>query len=451
MKKFLILLFLLLSLNSFAQLNQYPGLDKGIMNGGLGLNWIDGELFYTFHFRPELSFANFGVGLDLALDINSKGDIRKENFNEFSDYISVIRYVRYGMKNDPVFIKLGALDYYTLGHGSIIYQYNNSPSFDTRKSGLVADIDFGQFGVESIYSSFGEAGLVGLRGYVKPLQFTQFASVPVIGNLEVGATFSTDLNKYSGVISGAYDTTTQKFKAVKDNGAISIIGFDLGLPIVRNSMVGVTIYLDYAKILNFGSGVSTGIMFNFNGLGLVTAEAKLERRFNQDRYIPAYFNSIYELERFNVTNLSAGAFTSKAHTLSLMTKSDNGYYGELGISVMNLLNIVGSYQRLDKTPESGILHLVSEIAPESAPVLVRAGYDKAYIKNEKDLFKLDDRSIAYFEAGYKPTDFMLVSILTSWTFSPLRDGDKNIIGFEPQKRIEPRVSFMVPLNFGGNR
>ena len=193
-------LILLLSLPAFAQFNQYPKVDQGNITGGFGLNWIDGELYYRFHFQPEISFANFGVGLDLNLDINKNGNIRKENFNEFSDYLSIIRYVRYGIKHDPVYIKLGALDYYTLGHGSIMYQYNNSPTYDARKIGLVADIDFGPFGFESIYSNFGEAGVVGIRAYVKPLKMTEARNIPIISNLEVGATYAADFNQNSGVV-----------------------------------------------------------------------------------------------------------------------------------------------------------------------------------------------------------------------------------------------------------
>lgn len=451
MKKILLLLCLLTSINIYSQLDQFPRPGEGMLNGGLGLNWIDGELFYTFHLMPEVSFANFGAGLDLRLDVNSKGNLRKENFNEFSDYLSIIRYVRYGLKNDPVYVKLGALDYYTLGHGSIMYQYNNSPSFDSRKTGLVFDIDFGSIGFESIYGSFAEAGVFGIRGYVRPLQFTTLGSIPVIGNLEVGASYAADFNKYAGVVYGNYNDSTNQFSASLDKGAINIVGFDLGLPIVSTGTVAVKLYMDYAKIIDYGSGVSTGIMGTFNGLGLVTAQARLERRFNGEKYIPSYFNSLYEVDRFRTVPGAAGGFVSKAEQLNFMTSNDNGYFGELGISILHMFDIIGSYQRLDKTPESGILHLKSEVAPEEAPFLVRFGYDKTNIKDEKDLFTLDERSFAYFEAGYKPMPYLLVSLLTSWTFGPVRDNDDKIIGYEPQKRIEPRVSFIYPFNVNGGK
>lgn len=445
-KSFTILFIILISFITKAQLNEYPLPEQGQLEGGLGLNWIDGQLYYTFHFTPEISFANFGVGLDLMLDVDKNRNLRKENFNTFSDYLSVIRYVRYGLKHEPVYVKLGALDYYILGHGSIMYAYNNSPTIDARKTGLVLDINFGQFGFESIYSSFAEAGVLGLRGYVHPLQFTSFSEIPVIGNLEVGVSYAGDYNDKAGIISGDINSAGN-FNATKDEGSVSIIGADIGLPLLSFQMFNLQAYADYAKILNFGSGVATGILGEFNALGLINAHAKLERRFNQKQYIPSYFGSLYELERFQFTN---GAVYSKIQKLELNENADNGIFGELGVNVLGIFDIIGSYQRLDKTPKSGVLHLSTEIAPEDAPILLRAGYDKSNIGNETAIFKLDDKSYLFFEAGYKPIEFLVVSLVYDWTFTPSYDADKNILDYIPQKRIEPRVYFVYPFDLSGN-
>jgi len=442
---FALILTLLLSTYSYSQFQQYPRPGEGQFTGGAGLTWIDGEPHYTIALAPELSFANFGVGLDLRLTFDPEGNIREESFNEFSDYMSIIRYIRYGLKNDPVYIKLGALDYHTMGHGSIMYLYNNSPSFDTRKTGLVFDIDFGDFGFESIYSSFGEAGVFGLRGYVRPLHYTSLAPIPVIGDLEIGLTYATDFHEYAGVTKGSFNDTTNQFNVSSDAGSISIVGFDIGLPVLSGSFADVTFYYDYNKIIDFGSGSATGIIAQLNPLGLVQATAKLERRFNGDEYIPSYFNSFHEIERFRVINKETGVFQSKAQMLAGLRNNDDGWYGELGINALGLLYVIGSYQRLDKTPNSGILHLGSEIAPEEAPFVLRAGYDKINIRSEEDIFTLDDRSYLFTELGYKPYPFMVVSLVYHWTFTPTRDADDNIVGYEPQKRIEPRIYFVVPF------
>jgi hypothetical protein len=451
MKRIILSLLFLLTLTNafpqvgqFSQFNPYPMDGKGNVSGGFGMNWINGQPFYSIQFRPEVSLGNFGVGLDLQLDFNSQGKLRTQDFNSAGDYLRIIRYARYGVKNDPLYVKLGALDYYTLGHGSIMYLYNNSPSFDARRIGLVFDVDFGTFGLESIYSKFGEAGVVGIRGHVRPLKFTSVGDIPIIGNLEVGGTYAGDYNKDASVINGSYNPATNTINKVNSDGALQIIGLDIGLPLLSTGIVNLKLYTDYSKIINFGSGVAAGIIAELNGLGLVNASAKLERRFNNARYIPSYFNSFYEIERFQVNSYN-GTFTSKAAKLDTII-ADNGYYGELLIDVMGLLNVCGSYQRLDKDPNSSILHLLTEVAPNSLPFVARAGYDKINIQGEKDLFTLDDRSYLYFELGYKPYPYLLVSMIYQWTFAPLMDADKNIIGYEPQKRIEPRITFIYPFN-----
>ena len=78
---------------------------------------------------------------------------------------------------------------------------------------------------------------------------------------------------------------------------------------------------------------------------------------------------------------------------------------------------------------------------------MRAGYDKINIKDEKDLFTLDDRSFLFAELGYKPWPYILVSMVYNWTFSPVRDGKDNIVDYKPQEKIEPRISFIYPFDF----
>lgn len=444
----LVIISLIFSFTIYAQ-NQFFMLrqNEALIDGGLGLTWIDGKPHYAFHFRPEIVFSNFGIGLDLNLEFDSQGNLRKENFNEFSDYASVIRYVRYGYKNDPLYVRAGALDYATLGHGSLMYMYNNSPSYDTRKIGLEFDIDFNNFGFETVYSNFGQAGVAGIRGYVRPLQFTDARDLPIIGNLETGATFVTDFDKYSGVTSGSKDSSTNKFKIDNDEGAITAFGLDLGLPIIRGSVVNLDLYFDYVKFVDYGSGTSTGFILNFHGLGLVDINTRFERRFNGNQYIPSYFNSLYEIERFKFVN---GNVQSKVQFLKSNESIGNGFYGELLVTVLNTFDILGSYQRLDKYPKSGILHLTTEIAPEGIPYIARAGYDKINIQDESDLFTLDDRSYLFAELGYKPLPYLIVSMVYNWTFSPVRDADDNIIRYKTQKKIEPRISFVYPFDVGGN-
>ncbi len=441
-KLFLYFTVMFLTVSANAQIDNYPRPGQGNFNGGFGLNWIDGDLYYTFHIRPEVSFANFGIGLDLNLDINQNGNLRKEDFTNFSDYLNIIRYIRYGMKNDPVYIKVGALDYYTLGYGNIMLNYNNSPSFDARTIGLITDIDLGEFGFESIYSNFLEAGVIGVRGYVRPFKLSSAGSIPIIGNLTVGGTYAIDFNKYAGIVFNQ----PQSASDFVNNGSINIVGVDLGLPLLSTRIFGLQLYADETKIINFGSGSAVGIKADFDALGIINASAQFERRFNKSQYIPGYFNTLYEVERYQYDTAS-GIYSSMATKLANLTNADNGYFGELYANALGLFYVIGTYERLDKTPYSGILHFEANAAPESSPVVIKAGYDKVNISSETEIFKLDDRSLLYFEFGYKPDPYIVVSMFYKWTFAPIRDSNNNIIDYQPQKRVEPRISFVYPFNF----
>ena len=71
--------------------------------------------------------------------------------------------------------------------------------------------------------------------------------------------------------------------------------------------------------------------------------------------MPAYFNALHEINRFQVDS-ATGTFTSKAKLLSEFDEDTKGWYGDLLIRVLNLFDVYGSYQRLDKYPKSGELN-----------------------------------------------------------------------------------------------
>jgi hypothetical protein len=424
--------------------------DPNQFAGGLGLTWVNGEPYYLFNVSPDLSFGKFGVGLDVNLRIDRNGNLRKEDFNTTSDILSLIKYVRYGHKRDPFYIRVGGLDRAILGQGNIVYYYNNRASYDNRKIGVELDIDFGKFGFESVYGDLSGKGLFGIRTYTRPLQFTDLRNVPIIGKLEIGGTYATDLNNYAGVTNAMIDPTTKNLKILSDEGNISIVGLDALLPIFKSKILNIDLYSNFTKILKFGSGATIGAGFSFNGLGLVNVDLKFERWFNGDEFIPRYFNQLYEVNRLRVDSVN-GFLGSRASELKNARSLGNSYFGELLIDVLNFVQLYGSYSRYDKISNSGILRLETDLSPKNASFVFRAYYDKVGIQDEKDIFTLDERSILTAELGYKPLSYLLVSFLYQWTFAPEYDQSDKVIGYKTQKRIEPRVSLIFPLGFGGKK
>jgi hypothetical protein len=367
------------------------------MTAGMGITWIDNKPYYLISLAPELSFGKFGVGLDLNLRFSSQDQkLRKEDFDETYDYIRIIRYLRWGQKGDEIYARLGALDYSRIGHGFIMYLYKNSPSFEDRRTGVEFDLNFGKYGFETVYSDFARAGVFGLRGYVRPLQYTSISSVPVLGAMEVGATWAGDFRANSKDIKV---DTAGGIARTRNDGTINIIGVDIGFPLVRLPMVSSTFYVDFAKILSFGSGVALGLETNFFGLGIFDIYTKIERRYTGDQFMANYFDAMYEIDRYQLAGLS---LSSKARTLSNLASPGPGYFGDLTVGILGTLQVRGMYQKLDRDSKSGMLHLGTTTGTLIPMIVIDAGYDKKYIQNNKDIFNLDDRSFLYASIGYKP-------------------------------------------------
>ncbi len=399
------------------------GTSGGSIPVGFGATFIDGETFYLISIAPEVAFGQLGIGLDLNLRFTTEGTLRAGDYDKFEDYLRIVRYVRWAQKGDPFYTRVGQLDYSLLGHGSIIYDYRNSASYDMRRTGIELDLNFEKFGLESVCSDLVNKGLIGFRAYVKPLKLTSLAKVPVINNFEIGATYARDLNEQADITS-----------ADSSGRGLAIIGFDLGLPIISYATIKSTLYFDYAKIQNYGQGSSVGINMFYTGFGLVSIRGKYELRFNGDKYLPAYFNAFYEHDRYDALRNR-----SKSDTLQSVT-ANRGYYGELVMSILNTFNIIAGYQAPFETKDEGLLHAELRL-PEVSDIVVRGAFDKANIGR---VFILDNYSLLSAEIGYKPAKYLLVSILYQQTYSNRNpDGSLRPDGsFIKQIRVEPKVSLV---------
>lgn len=380
--------------------------------GGLGVTWIDGVSYTTFSLTPDFSFGKFGIGLNIELLYNnSEGfKFRKEGWDKGAGILRAIRYLRYGFKREPVYVRVGTLDNASLGHGFIMWHYSNESNYDERKIGLEFDLDFGRFGFETVNSNLGNLEILGGRLYYRPLlQLT----IPVIKNLEVGATYVTDESEEGDNGLG---------------GGISSWGLDVGLPVIQSKLFYTTLYYDFAKINNYGSGSTIGTEFGFpNIFGVFILSAKVEKRFLGDQFIPSYFNALYELER-----------ELDKKTILESSKATEGIFGQLAGSILGKLKLIGSYQHLNGIENSGMFHMEARLLGLIPSIRLRATYDKSGIETFKDLRTLDYRSVATAEIGYKTMQFLMVSMIYRWNW--IFDETKN--EYKPQERVEPRISFV---------
>lgn len=414
--------------------------NQGMMMGGMGLASIGGETFYTINLRPEFAFGKFGAGLDITLRYNTAtGAMRNEDWNDGNDFLRAIRYVRYGLKKrDPFYTRAGALESARLGHGLIMNYYNNTLIYDERKVGLELDYDFGIGGFELVNSSFGRREVMGGRIFYRPLQL--LTEMPIIKNFALGATLvrDDDPDSYRGTDDG-----------------VSVYGLDAELPIIKNKLTELKLYADLAKIQDFGSGQAAGVELNIFGIsGLFDFGAQLERRFLGAEFLPAYFGPFYELERTSFQNPATGQAVPKRQYLDNQNQSTRGTFGLLYGQVLNSLRLVGTFERRDGKPKSGIMHIEATL-PETIPkVAFRASYDDKNIDNFGDVFKFDENAAARVGIGYRMDPLILyIDYIYTFRYDPNKPDPKTGLpkgGYVVQKRIEPQIALAFSFPLGGH-
>ncbi len=380
--------------------------------GGLGITWIDNKPYTTLTLAPEFAFGKFGIGLylQLLMDQSNGFKLRTDEYKDGAGILRAIRYVRWGLKNDPFYIRLGMLDRAILANGFLLWNYNNGSNYDKRKIGMAFDLDLGKVGFETVVSNLLHMELIGANVYIRPVRF--FApQIPVLNTLRLYATYVRDQN----LVRGSDSTAT-----------ITAYGFGADLKWLDLKVFQSFLYADWAKFQDYGSGAAVGIRAEWpDMLGLFGFSAKFERRFINDQFVPSFFGPLYDLNR------QIGVFTELEEA-----PSSRGYFGQLAAHVVQKILIIGNYQRQDDIKYSGKLHLEAT-APDLVPKFqFRFYYDKINIESFNDARTLDINSVATAEVGYKMYSFLMISTLYRWYWVEQEPGV-----YKPVERIEPRISF----------
>ncbi len=208
MKLSLFFLLALIPLMAFAQGLQHtipgdPGMDDGAgysdgfgMSGVVGAISMDGETYSQVRLRPELGFGKFGFGLDIDFLFDANGDLIKENWEDWQDYVDKIFFIRYGTREDPFYAKAGCFSSYVLGHGLIFDHYSNVLRYPAEKQvGAYVGVNtfFSGIGVEAFTHNIHKNEIIAGRLHGNPLHYTQ---LPYLENLKIGINVGVDRNQH---------------------------------------------------------------------------------------------------------------------------------------------------------------------------------------------------------------------------------------------------------------
>jgi len=390
---------------------------NGRMGGDINFGLIDGDLFATMNldFQLDLGQIGFGVRVPLRMRLwdrdppneESGGVFRKEDWDEWSDYLKVIRFFRFGHKGDTLYLRLGDLWGATLGHGTIVGNYYNNLDLDHFKLGLQLDVNTDYGGAETLINHLLGPELVGGRLYVKPWSFVDTESY--LNNLAVG--FSTVVD-----VSAPYrleGTVEEGYPKVAEAKATTLMGGDIEFKVLRTSWLELTPYMDLNGVVGEGLGYHAGVLGLFH-IPVISLDltARLEYRYLNPDYIPAYFDAAYQVQRYNYLfkNVQTGQIETAPKRWALERLNDrnlNGYFAELIFSLNNWVLLGANYDDYDG-PYNSNLRVWLQV-PALETFQFGAYYYKRNYEGAAEAFTFDERSLFLVEARYQIASFLYLA------------------------------------------
>ncbi|GAB6090900.1 hypothetical protein [Spirochaeta dissipatitropha] len=275
--------------------------------------------YQSLRLSPNLQIGKLGVGLDVTLHYTFTGDhntpegfaVRQEDwipedpsFRTVMDlYLPKIRYVSWGLPQDPLYVSLGNLPNINIGNGFIVNNYSNSLFFPERRffgGQLNLDgslLNFPLIGFQGFSSNFSRADVAGFRLFTRPMIFTDNQ---LLQSTQIGISTVFDFNPYfiaETTPGSPYYGSTPELEADEDARAF-VWGLDLLQPILNNPVISLAAYGDIAV-----QNQALGAMIGTSGRLLSILPFTAQIHFLGDNFQAMYFNrsyDVYRLQRYSV-------------------------------------------------------------------------------------------------------------------------------------------------------
>lgn len=424
---------------------QPDSLENGLYGGGL--TFIDGDTYVRLQLQPDIPIGQVGIGLDLILLYNpyaADGDPLilaedGENWDNPSTWLRLIRYVRYGQPYDPFHLRFGALDYLTIGHGSIMSGYSN---YDRRGVRLNFRNAENRYGVETMVNDIGNPTIFGGRAFLRPFQRAENNNL--LTRFELGGTYLTDINPNLQTIGET---------------PLNAVGLDAGFPIFETGTFRLDIYDDLTFLNTLPEGgsepqiaipvtearsVTSDLAWgNAVGIGFSFTQMlfKVEYRTFGEGYIPSVFDYTYESAKSLAPQPDMPQFLG----LDLNTDPRRGFFSQLvwhPLPQIHLLGALEDYTNSDPKLYIGVTE--SGLVPGLSG---RAFYTKRDIGDGGqtnffgDLFDLDEKSAFSVEIQYEIAPPLVTIITREYRFRRVETPDGS-------SRFEPihKTSFTVGVS-----
>jgi hypothetical protein len=308
----------------------------------MGYARLDGMNYFALQPEVDLHFGS-GVALGLGVPLNvlaypqgfydtGKIKLRKHDYDKASEYARILRFFTVGRKEDQFYLNVSQLVAASIGHGAIVRRYSGNTDQNITRVGAQLDA-YGKYGGfeafvgDVVQPQHFVAGLA----FVKPLGFLSGDLGNTLGQTSLGLSTAADF-------SAPYTLSrvANKYPEVADDGEpialetrrAQVVGADLETKVVKTEGADIKIFGDYSHLLGVsapsGAGAQGGGGFTLGTLGRFNAgdvklhafRVVLEGRYFDGNYLPGYFDTFYEVQKYQfITGKADTGYEPKLRTI----------------------------------------------------------------------------------------------------------------------------------------
>ncbi|HET6513349.1 MAG TPA: hypothetical protein VFH43_14250, partial [Candidatus Kapabacteria bacterium] len=215
-----------------------------------------------------------------------------------------------------------------------------------------------------------------------------------------------------------------------------IYGIDLTFPFFANEDVDLRVYGDYVKIVNFNDGFIFGARTMFK-MGESLLDLRLERSLFKNGFLPSYYNSFYERDRYD-TQADTGDYITKATLLNDTTSGDgNGFKFGGFASFDQVVQASLTYMHLDNLSGLDWFDLYLNFPEMWYGFTGSIQYSRKNIEGIDDAFAIDERSQLQARISIPVFAGLYGSVIARYSFDRNEQGQ-----LVTQSMYEPKVDYI---------
>jgi hypothetical protein len=331
------------------------------------LRFLDGKLGFGFGVPLRFELVNFATNpmTGAPLLTQNLGRLRLEDWDQVHDFGRVLKYVTFGRKEDPLYISAGQRYASSIGHGAIMRRY--APNIDVDYPRASAQVDaYNEYaGFELFTNDLLEWNTLAGLAFVKPLAFFNKENL-LTKTFSVGVTGATDWRAPYTIRTDAATGLRQvdaSGRLLANERPVVLVGLDAEVKVVKTRHVDLKPYVDYSHLVGGDGGFTAGLLGRFNvGTDIVNAFRLVgEFRVLGSRYLPSYFDTFYEVERFIFATEEAPgspvrtALTRQQYLLERGLGQRLGYYLEASWGIPGKVGVTLAAEGVSNSPATNLI------------------------------------------------------------------------------------------------